>query len=55
MKQTDFYQDLLELDNLEIDSITSNSRKIILTCHLNNETCTCPQCGEATAIALEML
>ena len=50
MKQTEFYEELLGLPSLKINSIESVPRKIIIHCETDSGTETCPQCGEPTSI-----
>lgn len=50
MTHTEFYEELLGLPSLKINSIESFPRKIIIHCETDLGTGTCPQCGEPTSI-----
>jgi len=50
MKPTEFYEELLGLEGLKIHSIEKMPGKIILHCETENDSGTCPQCGEPTSV-----
>lgn len=50
MTHIEFYEDLLGLPGLKINSIEKSPNKIILHCQTNIGTCACPQCGELTGV-----
>ena len=50
MDEVKFYEFLLSLPDLGIDTVEHSSSKIVLGCHYQCKSRSCPQCGHPTGI-----
>lgn len=48
MNEVQFFEELLEIPGLKIDSVSYESRRIILFCHTEGADSVCPRCGSSS-------
>lgn len=53
MSEAIFFESLLDIPGLKIDSVSHEGRKIILSCHMEGSDSVCPSCGSSSTHQLK--